>query len=130
MLNLAPSASGESWQRIPGKLGSSASYNSGWLDLEAPTNFAKGEKLRILLGGTASKVVVRLLPAQAAADDQSGILGEYKIEKSRVLVITLGEDHEKTKQISVHGGPNPWGVWDLGGGNGAATIKTVEHVVQ
>lgn len=129
VLNLAPVVRAQDWQKLPGQIGLSETYKSGWLDLETPTTFAKGDKLRISIGGTASKAVVRLLPTGASPGDETGILGIYKVDKNRI-VITLGEAHEKITQVSVHGGPNPWGHFDLGGGNAAATIQSVERASQ
>jgi hypothetical protein len=127
LLSIAICATAQDWQKLGGELGSSETYKSGWLDLAPPLTFTKGEKLRITVGGTAVKIIVRLLPVGASPGDQTGIVGEYKVSDKRAVVVTLGEDHEQVKQVSVHGGPNPWGVWDLGGNNGPATIKTVER---
>src|SRR5687768_17516804 len=59
---------------IAGTLGTSKS-GSGYLDLNAPINFRRGERIRLLIGGTARKIVVRLLPRNAKADSPVGVIG-------------------------------------------------------
>jgi len=61
LITLGGECNGEEWQRIRGRLGASRQYGSGWLDLAATTSFTKGERLRLSVGGTAMKVVIRLL---------------------------------------------------------------------
>jgi hypothetical protein len=125
---VAPSATAENWVLLRGSFGSSSEFKSGWLDLRPPFTFAKGERLRITVGGTASQVVVRLLQEGSSPNDQSGILGKFVVDKKdRVVLIELGDDHPAIKQISVHGGESPWENWNLGGGNGPATIQLVER---
>src|SRR5688500_18752172 len=51
-----------STERLQGRTGASIELSSGWLDLRSPLDFSKGDRLRITVGGTATNVVVRLLP--------------------------------------------------------------------
>ena len=41
---------------------------------------------------------------------------------------TLDADYKGIQQISVHGGPSPWNLYELGGGNGAATLSAVQVI--
>ena len=55
----------------------------------------------------------------------SGVIGDrVDVPKSRNVEIVLLADYDNVIQISVHGGPNPWGRFSLGGGNGPATLET------
>lgn len=116
-------------QSLAGPIDSSSRWGSGWMDLAPPVDFQKGEKLKVQVGGTAKKVLVRLLPASASADSEAGVLGgAMDVPETRMLEVPLAQPHKQIKQISVHGGPNPWGKFPLGGGNGSATIVSVERV--
>lgn len=116
-------------ENLSGVMGSSSQWGSGWIDLAPPVDFLKGDRLKILIGGSAEKILVRLLPKGAPPDTSRGIIGGAIIVlKSRVVEVTLPEDRKQVVQISVHGGPNPWGKFPLGGGNGAATIESVNRV--
>lgn len=114
---------------LAGATGSSSQWGSGWLDFAPPVDFAKGERLKLLIGGSADKILVRLLPKGAPPDTTTGLIGEaINVSKSRIVEITLPEDRKQVVQISVHGGPNPWGRFPLGGGNGPATIESADRV--
>ena len=116
-------------QTLAGATGSSSQWGSGWLDLAPPVDFAKGEHLKLLIGGSADKILVRLLPRGASPDMPVGIIGgAINVPKSRIVEVTIPEDRRQVIQISVHGGPNPWGEHPLGGGNGPATIESAERV--
>lgn len=122
-----PSAVGA--QTLAGATGSSSQWGTGWLDLAPAVDFAKGEHLKLFIGGSADKIIVRLLPKGASPDTSAGIIpGVVNVPKSRIVEITLPEDRKQVVQISVHGGPNPWGKFPLGGGNGPATIESAERV--
>ncbi len=106
-----------------GKIGSSTPWGSGWIDLEAPTVFLKGDRIRIKVGGSASKVLVRLLPKGRSPDTSAGrIGGTITVPEGRIVEVTLTYDRKEIIQVSVHGGPKPWNI-SLGGGNGPATIE-------
>lgn len=116
-------------QELKGNQGSSARWGSGWLDLAPPLNFERGEKLQIHVGGTAKRVVLRLLPSGGRAEDDVGVLGApLDVPESRVLEVKMTETRTQIVQISIHGGPNPWGNYPLGPGNGPATIVSVKRV--
>ena len=115
-------------ESLAGATGSSSKWGSGWLDLAPPVDFAKGERLKLLIGGSAKKVLVRLLPQGAPPDTTAGLIGgAITVSQSRVVEIKLPEDRKQVVQISVHGGPNPWKQFPLGGGNGPATIVSVDR---
>ncbi|RLB91598.1 MAG: hypothetical protein DRH50_10840 [Deltaproteobacteria bacterium] len=112
-------------QFLAGETGSSSRWGSGWLDLATPTNFAKGDRLRLQIGGTANKILVRLLAKGISPETSAGMLGgAITVPENRVVEVALDTDRKGIIQISVHGGPNPWGKFPLGGDNGPATIET------
>ncbi|MBZ0193240.1 MAG: hypothetical protein K8F34_16330 [Candidatus Kuenenia stuttgartiensis] len=116
-------------QLLAGEIGSSSRWGSGWLDLAAITDFAKGDRLRLQIGGTANKVLVRLLPEGRFPDSSVGIVGgAVTVPENRIVEVVLDEDRKGIIQISVHGGPNPWGRFRLGGGNGPATLDAARLV--
>jgi hypothetical protein len=115
-------------ERLGGTLGASAQYGSGWIDLQQPMDFLKGDRLRIMVGGNASRVVIRLLPKDKARDSSEGLLGApVEVPKTRVVEVVLREDRLQVVQISVHGGPNPWGHFPMPN-NGSAAIQSVERI--
>lgn len=118
------------WTRIPGTPGADPRYGSGFLDLASLATFAQGEKLRLRIGGTAEKVVVRLLPAGQNPSEAVGIIDTFAVPKDRVLVLTLESEHPNVRQVSVHGGPRPWDLYDLGGGNGPATLLSADRAAR
>ena len=125
-LGLSVQASAEA---IMGTTGSAPQWGSGWMVLTPSMDFTKGEKLRVTVGGSAKKILVRLLPKNQPPDTSAGVVGgPIDVPKTRIVEVTLPEDRKQVSQISVHGGPNPWNEYDLGGNNGAATIKAVERI--
>jgi hypothetical protein len=114
---------------LAGAPGSSSQWGSGWISFAPAVDFAKGEHLKLLIGGSADKILVRLLPKAASPDTSVGLIGGViNVPKSRIVEVTLPEDRKQVVQISVHGGPNPWGSFPLGGGNGPATLVSAERV--
>jgi hypothetical protein len=103
-------------------------WNSGWIDFLQPINLSKGDQLRLTVGGTATRVVVRLRDDSRRADSPEGIVGVYAVGTDRLVRITLDADYKGIRQISVHGGPNPWTLYDLGSGNGPATLSSVQVI--
>jgi len=114
---------------LRGTFGASDHWGSGWLDLKSSKDFKKGDTLRIKVGGTAKKILVRLLARGEDPNLPVGILGAAReVPGNRTVEVKLDSDYKDIVQISVHGGPNPWGQFPLGGGNGPATIESVELV--
>jgi hypothetical protein len=114
---------------LKGRIGSSEKWGSGWIDLDKMTDFKPGDKLKLRIGGTAEKIVVRFLAKDEDPNDPAGIDGGIiKVPESRVVQVTLEAGHEHIVQISVHGGPSPWNLYSLGGGNGPAKIVSAERV--
>jgi hypothetical protein len=114
---------------LAGEIGSSSRWGSGWIDLATTTDFAKGDRLRLKIGGTAAKILVRLLPKGVSPDSPQGIIsGVITVPENRIIEVVLATDRKGIVQISVHGGPNPWGRYPLGGGNGPATIEAAELI--
>lgn len=114
---------------LSGQTGVSSQWGSGWLDLDSPTNFKSGDKLRLTIGGTAKNIKVRLLPKGRAPDTTAGMLrGVIAVLESRTVEVELKSDRPQVVQISVHGGSNPWGKYPLGGANGPATLDSAELI--
>ena len=121
------SAAAPSTAILTGKIGVSDRWSSGWIDLDTATDFMKGDKLRIKVGGTARKILVRLLAEGQSPDSTSGVISTaISVPQSRTVVVELQKDYPRTVQVSVHGGPNPWGTFPLGQGNGPVSLQTVE----
>jgi len=113
---------------LRGSPDSNARWKCGWIDLAQPTNFYKGDQLRLTVGGTAAKIVVRLLDDPSRANSSEGVLGVFTVGADRIVRITLDVDYMGVQQLSVHGGPNPWNLYDLGGGNGPATLSAAQVI--
>lgn len=113
---------------LAGTLGAAAQYGSGWIDFTQPVDFAKGDRLRLVIGGTASKILVRMLAKGQARDSSDGLVGgPIDVPKTRVIELMLGESRAQIVQISVHGGANPWGKFPMPG-NGPAALQSVERL--
>jgi hypothetical protein len=124
-LALVPYVSAEP---LPGTLGAAAQYGSGWIDFAQPVDFAKGDRLRLVIGGTASKILVRMLEKGQSRDAAEGLVGgPIDVPKTRVIELVLGESRAQVVQISVHGGANPWGKFPMPG-NGPAALQSVERL--
>lgn len=114
---------------LTGDIGSSSRWGSGWLDLATPLHLRTGDRLRLRIGGGASKVLVRLLPRGTSPDSSVGIIGgPIEVPEDKTVEVLLDTERQEIVQISVHGGPNPWGRFPLGAGNGPATIEAAELI--
>jgi hypothetical protein len=121
------SPSNRSTQLI-GKTGFSLSAASGWLDIP-PTDFSRGDHLVISIGGTATAIVVRLLPKGFDPDQPDVIVADRaSVRTDRTIDIALNRDFKEIIQVSVHGGSRPWNRFQLGSGNGNATLQRAERV--
>lgn len=113
-------------QTLNGKIGFSSQWNSGWMDLKSPTDFKKGDSLDIFVGGTAHRVVLRLLSESDDPNSPSGIVGRtHTVNSNGEIQVCLNRDFQSVIQISVHGGESPWDVYPLGSNNGPATLQGV-----
>jgi hypothetical protein len=113
---------------MPGTVGASTQYGSGWIDFPQPVDFSKGERLRMVIGGSATKILIRMLAKGQSRDGSDGLLGGViDVPKTRVVDLMLGENRAQIIQISVHGGPNPWGKFPMPG-NGPATLQAIERL--
>lgn len=114
---------------LAGYPSASRQWYSGWMDLSTARDFKRGDVLRLKLGGTAKRIIVRLLRKDEDPNGPLGIDGGVvEIPDSRTVEVTLQEDHANVVQISVHGGPNPWSLYPLGDENGPATLLSAERV--
>ena len=112
---------------LQGQIGSSDEWGSGWIELERVTDFQAKSELRFEIGGTAEKILVRLLRAGADPNTDAGVLGKYDIPGDRRLSVKLPNARPEITQVSVHGGPKPF-KRKLAPNNGGATIESVCHV--
>lgn len=116
-------------ERLSGEPGYLPKFGCGWVDLDTATNFHQGHRLRLKIGGTAKKILIRLLPDGSFPDSSAGIVGNpVDVPTDRIVEIELKVSHKNVIQISVHGGPNPWGRFPLGGGNGPASLEFADYV--
>ncbi len=107
-----------------GETGASPRWGSGWIDLASSINVAAGDRLRLKIGGTAKKVVVRLLPLGGDPNTSFGVVGGVLVvPANRVLEVPIEGARENIVQISVHGRQNPFGKFPLGANNGPASIE-------
>jgi hypothetical protein len=97
------------------------------LDLRPMSDLHRGTRLRLQVGGSAQKVVIRLLSQGDSPDSPSGIVGSFDIPGDRTVTVTLDTDYRNVVQISIHGGVKPWRMFPLGGGNGPAYVTQVER---
>jgi len=108
--------------------GSSSRWGSGWCDFEHPINLTEGTCLRLSIGGTANKILVRILRAGEDPNEPIGLLGNpITVPNNRKIIIRLERTYSNVVQISVHGGPQAWH-FNLGSNNGPATLLMVEQV--
>ena len=109
-------------------LGSSETDGNGWCDLPSPTTINADVCLNLEIGGTAQKVLVRILRRAEDPNKAVGILGgPIDVPTNRKVVVKLKKDYTNAIQISVHGGRNPW-KRQLGDKNGSADLQAVERV--
>jgi hypothetical protein len=113
-------------QNLSGTLGDSKAYYSGYLNLITPLTLKQDDTLVIRLGGTARRVKVRLLQNLADSDQPVGMLDStFQVPASKIIVVPVQYSVTSVRQISVHGGPNPFGRYPLMEGNGPAIIHSI-----
>src|SRR5262245_59676823 len=61
-------------QTLKGKIGVTTEWKSAWLDLERPRTFKSWDRIRLILGGDAERVVVRLLGQDQDPNEPVGIV--------------------------------------------------------
>jgi hypothetical protein len=115
-------------ETIQGETGTSPETDSGWLKLEKMSDFERGGKLLIHVGGTADKILIRMLRKGANPDYPKGMDGgPHEVPSDRLVEAVLERDHKDIVEISVYGGPRPFGFFPLGEDNGPATILNVKY---
>jgi hypothetical protein len=114
--------------RLIGKTGGSLEDFSSYLDLVPAKSFSRGNRIVITVEGPAKHVMVRLLPKGFNPNKSDVVAAERLAVKSGMLEVTLTSDYKDITQVSIHSGPKPFGIFDLGAGNGYAAITKVEHV--
>lgn len=121
-------AAGEA-EQLPGAYGAAAGpgWAAAWLDLAKPQDFNKGDSLCFHIGGSR-QVLVRFLPVGQDANHPVGIEGSIRsVPASGALRVDVADDHERTKQISVHGGESAW-TWKFAEHNAAPGFTSVERL--
>ena len=113
-------------QELRGSIGTSPQWKSSWLDFEQPHIFRRGDTVRILLGGDASEVIVRFLSMSDDPNSPAGVVGNpiqvTTNGTSGEITLHLDNDYNAIKQISIHGGANPWGIYQMPPDNGSPVI--------
>lgn len=108
--------------------GWSDQWGSGWCDIQPPMNLVDGSCIKLSIGGTANKVLVRVLRDGENPNVAIGLLGDpLSVPKDRKIIIKLGRTYSNVVQISVHGGRKPWNI-SLGNNNGPAKLDLAESV--
>jgi len=112
------------WQPLRGRIGVSTRWASSWIELASPVDFQRGDRLRLTLAGNATRILIRVLPAGADPNQPVGIIAgtPFKVPQNKIVELTLTDEYRAVIQISVHGGPNPWGTFPLGRENGPVTL--------
>jgi TIR domain-containing protein len=120
---------------LPGEPGSDARSSSSWISLSPRQNLRRGQQLRLILGSSleskkklakiksAKIVLVRFLRDSDDANEPIGIVTPSGIAipdgKDRAIEITIPADFDRTRIISIHGGPEPFNVCYFGADNGS-----------
>lgn len=120
-------ASVASAERLRGRTDFSLESASGWLSLRTPTDFEHGDHLQLMVVGGARLVLVRLLPWGDDPTKNNGIQAIRPVSPIGLVDLTLDDDEHDIGQVSVHGGPFPWGI-SLGSGNGPAKLLWVRRL--
>ena len=132
MRRLAAASGGSTCARaetLDGEPGSSSRWGSGWIDLLPEVHLKRGDQLQLRVGGSAKKVLVRILRDLRMADEPVGVEGGVRdVPVNRIVKVVLERDYSAVRQISVHGGPRAWS-WSLGD-NGAATLVSVQRCLR
>src|SRR5262249_43203670 len=109
VLTIGVAQSASKTTRLMGSTGVSPTYGSGWLEI-APTDFSAKDRLVLTIGGSASAVLVRLLPKGFDPNNADVTIAEKALVKSdRTIEITLNDDFKNIIQVSVHGKAMPFG---------------------
>ena len=120
----------QDWVPLQGTTGASDEWGSGWIDLEQRMSFSAGDSLKLEIGGTAKRILVRILKEGQSPDSKVGIIADsngyvkFEVSQDRIIKLRLANDFANVKQISVHGGPSPWDI-SLGAQNGPAELNFV-----
>lgn len=107
---------------LSGNIGSAPEWGSSWIDL-TPMDFKENDSLILDVAG-ASILLVRLLDINGSPDQPVGIIGKYEV-KNGIVSVSISQSYTGIKQISVHGGENPFGKYPLRAGNKPATLQKV-----
>src|SRR5436190_527045 len=113
LIAVAFSLAATSWVRgqtlVACKTGASLQFGAGWCDFATPVNFRKGERLRLAIGGSATRIIVRLLPKGYDPGTPIGVIPTpFTIPQNRLVEVVVPYEASEIVQISVHGGPSPW----------------------
>lgn len=122
VINVNGQSSG-GFNELHGKIVSSVEWGSGYIKLQSAINLHKGDTLRIEIGKTAQKIVVRALSRGESPDEPVGIIKDFNVPSNRILIVPLMSNMNNILQISVHG-RDPWDQYGWIN-NGDATIKHI-----
>ena len=107
-------------------IGTSSQWGSSWCDLPAPLDFSRNSTVEISTDPDGARaVLIRFLTAGNDPNSPVGLVGgKVLVPANGVIVITLNRDYKHVQQVSVHGGPAPWG-HHFGPDNKGANIISV-----
>jgi len=107
------------------RIGTSSQWGSSWCDLQPAVDFEANSTIEIHIDPHGAGVVlVRLLSEGGNPDSPDGIIGGATPVTNGIIRIPLSQTYTNIKQISVHGGPDPWD-YNLGVSNKGARIITI-----
>ncbi len=107
---------------LEGLVNASATWGSGWLDLGVVRTFNQGDVVRCLVGGSAKRVLFRLLRRGGDPESPAGLIPVIlTLSPARMAQFVVPWRITDVAQLSVHGGRTPFSI-DLGIANGPATL--------
>lgn len=115
-------------QSLNCNLGASDRWGSGWCDLNPPVTFSAGVCLKLGVGGSANRVVARILGRGQDPNQAVGLVTDsVSVPQDRQLILKLQRQYPNSAQISIHGGKAAWHI-RFPESNGPAALNTVEQV--
>src|SRR5205085_1993944 len=89
-----------------------STFCSSWIDFDPPIEFKRDQNISITLDRSGPnptrRIYVRLMPANSSPDSDNIGISTLDITGT-VVNIKLLRDYKNIKQLSIHGGTNPFG---------------------
>lgn len=114
--------------RFNGRIDNDRHWKSAWIDVTPPMELPSGTKVRVKVGGTAQRMILRVLRVGDDENTLIGVTGDIiDIPENREVEVTLDNTFSNVRQISVHGGSNPFGSFPMGDENGHVTLISASY---